>query len=65
MGKLLTTDEAAELIGWAPNTLEKKRVTGGSPPYLKLGRSVRYREEDLHDWLSARVVSSTSEPVPA
>lgn len=65
MSNLLTTEEAAKRIGWVPNTLEKKRITGDGPKFLKLGRSVRYREEDLEEWLSARVVSSTSEPVPA
>jgi predicted DNA-binding transcriptional regulator AlpA len=61
MCRLLTTEEAAERIGWVPNTLEKKRVTGAGPKYLKLGRSVRYRESDLENWLSARLIQSTSE----
>jgi predicted DNA-binding transcriptional regulator AlpA len=65
MGNLLTTHQAAERIGWAANTLEKKRVYGEGPRFLKLGRSVRYREEDLEDWIEARVVSSTSEAVAA
>jgi excisionase family DNA binding protein len=65
MGKLLTTEQVAERLGWARNTLEKQRCAGGAIPYVKLGRSVRYREEDLEEWLAARVVSSTSESVPA
>ena len=65
MGKLLTTAEGADRLGWNTNTLDKRRVSGDTPPYIKLGRCIRYREEDLEAWLAARVVNSTSEPVPA
>lgn len=65
MDRLLTTEEAAGQLGWATNTLEKKRVYGQGPRYLKLGRSVRYREEDIQEWLAARLISSTSEKAVA
>lgn len=42
------------------STLEKLRVFGGGPPYLKLGRAVRYRPADLDAWLVARLTESTS-----
>lgn len=59
------TDGAAKHTGLAVSTLEKLRVTGNGPKYVKLGRSVRYRVADLEDYLAARVVSSTSERVAA
>ena len=59
--QILTTRQAADVTGLAVPTLNKLRVYGGGPPYLKLGRSVRYRLDDIHTWLNARVVSSTSE----
>lgn len=59
------TKGAAEQLGWAPNTLEKRRVTGDGPPFVKLGRSVRYRVSDLEAYLAARVVASTSQKVGA
>jgi excisionase family DNA binding protein len=61
MGRVLTTGEAAELLGLAASTLENLRVLGGGPTYLKLGRAVRYRAEDLDGWLGTRKRRSTSE----
>jgi excisionase family DNA binding protein len=58
---ILTTREAAEATGLAVPTLNKLRVYGGGPPFLKLGRSVRYRLDDLQAWLESRLVSNTSE----
>ena len=57
----MTTQKAAAVLGLAVPTLEKMRVRGSGPRYLKLGRSVRYRYEDLEAWLADRVVLSTSE----
>ena len=39
---LLTERQAAELLGWTPDTLRLRRFRGQEPQYLKLGRSVRY-----------------------
>ena len=61
----LTTELAAPYTGLAVSTLEKLRLTGGGPNFLKLGRAVRYRICDLDAWMSARVVSSTSQQVAA
>jgi predicted DNA-binding transcriptional regulator AlpA len=59
------TEGAARHIGLAVSTLEKMRVTGEGPQFVKLGRSVRYRVADLEAYLAARVVSSTSQKVAA
>jgi predicted DNA-binding transcriptional regulator AlpA len=48
-------------LGASISTLEKWRLSGEGPPYLKLNRLVRYRRADIDDWLAARVVRSTSE----
>ena len=58
---LLTTPEAANLLGAAPITLCKWRVYGGGPSFVRCGRSVRYRVADLEDWAASRTVNSTSE----
>lgn len=60
---VMTTDGAATYTGLATSTLEKLRLTGNGPMFLKLGRSVRYRPSDLDAWLAARVVTSTSQNV--
>lgn len=59
--RTLTTREAAEYTGIATSTLEKKRVYGGGPSFTRLGRSIRYRIQDLGAYLEARVYTSTSE----
>jgi predicted DNA-binding transcriptional regulator AlpA len=61
--KVLNTAEAAIRTGLSVATLEKKRVYGTGPMFLKLGRAVRYRESDLAEWLYARLQASTSESV--
>jgi len=42
-------------------TLERLRVTGRGPIYVKTGRFVRYRETDLLAWLDRNAVGSTTE----
>ena len=57
----MTTKEAAAALGLAVATLEKLRIYGGGPHYLKLNRAVRYDRADLMAWAGARRVASTSE----
>ena len=60
--RLLNTAQAAEYTGLAKQTLHQKRISGGGPKFCKIGRSVRYRKEDLNDWIeSFRTVSSIAE----
>ncbi|RZF59076.1 DNA-binding protein [Sphingomonas populi] len=61
----LTTESASTYTGLAASTLEKMRLTGSGPQFLKLGRAVRYRVADLDAWMAARVVSSTSQSIAA
>jgi predicted DNA-binding transcriptional regulator AlpA len=58
---LLTVTQVSEIIGRSVSTLEKDRLEGGGPPYVKMGRLVRYRPADVRAWLSERVRRSTSE----
>jgi len=51
--KLLVTKQVADLLGISASTLEKARSTGigNYPPYIKVGRCVRYRLADVLAWL--------------
>jgi len=60
MVRLLTQRDAATLLRLSERTLERLRLQGGGPLYVKAGRAVRFREADLEEWIDARVVSSTS-----
>lgn len=55
--RLLTREEAAAYLGLKPQTLASwvvRRIAG--PPFIKVGRSVRYRKSDLDKWLDSQVV---------
>jgi predicted DNA-binding transcriptional regulator AlpA len=61
-GCVLRTPAAAEYLGLAVSTLEKFRLTGAGPSFVRIGvRAVGYRIEDLDAWLAERVRRSTSE----
>ncbi len=58
----LTTQEAAEFLRCSKSYLEKLRVTGGGPSYLKLsGGKVLYTIPDLIDWAERGRRRSTNE----
>jgi hypothetical protein len=46
----LTQHELAELLRLPERTLEDWRQTHAGPPYLKLGRHVRYDVQDVLAW---------------
>jgi len=60
--EILDTPSAAKHCGLSKPTLERYRLTGDGPAFLKIGRKcVRYRLEDLNAWLASRVRRSTSD----
>lgn len=48
---LLTTREAARLIGVSPKTLERWRVLGTGPRYFRFRQTVRYRRSDVEAFI--------------
>lgn len=53
---------AAAFLGLSIKTLQKRRVTGDGPIYLKISaRCVRYRRCDLIAWANSLARTSTSE----
>jgi excisionase family DNA binding protein len=58
--QLLDQREAARLLNLSIRTMERMRLQGGGPLYVKCGRSVRYRTSDIEAWIAERIVSSTS-----
>lgn len=51
---MLTTVEAAAHIGKSASWLNKTRMSGTGPVYMKLGGSVRYALPDLNAWLASQ-----------
>ncbi len=62
MERLLTQSEVAERLGTSERFLEVRRVTGGGPPFVKVGRIVRYRPAAVDAWIEQRERTSTSDP---
>lgn len=58
---LLMTSEAAEIVRLSQAHLEKLRIYGAGPRFVKLGRAIRYRRVDLQAWIEAGLIGSTSE----
>jgi Helix-turn-helix domain len=54
---LLTTEQAAKVLGTTPGTLNTWRCVKRYPlAYIKIGRSVKYRRSDLVEFCNARRV---------
>lgn len=58
---LLTERQLAALLGIGSRTPEAWRLRGGGPPYIKVGRLVRYRRADVDNWLQDQTRNSTSD----
>jgi hypothetical protein len=59
---LLTSRELATLLNCSERKLERHRLVGDGPPFLKIGASIRYPLNELEKWLADRLQRSTSEP---
>lgn len=57
----MDTDGAAAYTGLSKKTLAIMRMNGDGPEFVKLGKTVFYRKEDLDAWIADRRASSTAE----
>ena len=56
--KLLTTQQAADVMGVMPATLRGWRCAKTGPPFIKLPkRSVKYAQVDLERYIAERTVT--------
>ena len=62
MAKRLRTLAAGEYCCLSARTLEKKRLDGTGPVFMKRGKAVIYDTQDLDEWLDAGRRTSTSDP---
>ncbi|WP_039828406.1 helix-turn-helix transcriptional regulator [Nocardia testacea] len=54
--ELLTEREVAELVGTSPGTLRQDRSADRGLPYVRIGRRIRYRADDIEAYLDAHTV---------
>ena len=59
--QLLTVEETAKILRCSKSSLNKWRLTGAGPRFVRLGRSVRYRPADIVNYFAEQTRSSTSE----
>ncbi|GAA0641058.1 helix-turn-helix domain-containing protein [Brevundimonas lenta] len=57
----MNVSQAANFLGVSSSMLNKLRVFGGGPVFLKIGRRVAYDPADLASWLESRRRRSTSD----
>ncbi len=57
---LMTVREAARFLRISESCLNKWRLTGEGPPFIKLGAAVRYRRRDVEAWIDEQTRTSTS-----
>lgn len=53
LARLMTPRELSAYLGVPSATLANWRYQGYGPPFVKVGRQVRYRIDDLDRWLRA------------
>lgn len=53
---LIGEKEAAAYIGLSVKTMQARRMNHMPPAFVKMGRSVRYRLEDLDAFVAAHIV---------
>ncbi len=59
--RLLTVSEAAEFLQLSESWMNKARISGDGPRFIKMGRSVRYSLHALEEFKRANSRGSTSE----
>jgi predicted DNA-binding transcriptional regulator AlpA len=65
MPRVFTADEIASVLNISPATLAGWRCVGRGPRYIKQGRFVRYREQDVDEWLQRQFKEESSRSRPA
>ena len=58
---LLTPRETAERLRCSERKLERHRLHGDGPPFVKFGAAIRYPLNELTAWIADHMRRSTSE----
>lgn len=58
--KLISEDVLAQWLDESPNSIQKWRLTGKGPKYIKNPKLVRYRVGDVRKWIDQNSVTSTA-----
>ena len=58
---LITEQKAAKMLGCSVHKMQRDRRIGSPIPFVKIGRSVKYKESDVLEYIERQSFSSTSE----
>jgi hypothetical protein len=59
--RYFNTKQAASYLNLSHQYLEIARHKGGGPQYIKLAKAVRYRLEDLDEWMADHIQKHTAD----
>ena len=59
--RLMNQRDFAAYIGKSTAWCERARWAGQGPKFIKLGRHIRYRAEDVEAWINGNVRTSTTD----
>ena len=59
---LLKEEDAGHLLNLSVRTLQAWRIRLAGPPFVQVGRAVRYRRRDLIAWIDANTIGSGRRP---
>jgi predicted DNA-binding transcriptional regulator AlpA len=62
---LLSDIETAAILGVAPKTLPAWRHYGKGPPYVKVGKRVRYNPSKIREWLNMQIIEPSRKAAAA
>ena len=57
----LTENETAKTLNKSPRTLQRWRVDGNGPPFVRAGSGILYRPQDIEIWAAENTFTSTSQ----
>jgi predicted DNA-binding transcriptional regulator AlpA len=58
---VLNTKQAALYTGLSKSNLDKLRIYGGGPIFVKVGARVVYDKVDVDAWLASKKIANTSQ----
>jgi hypothetical protein len=58
----IRTPQAAEYLGVSKSFLDKARIYGGGPRFMRFGRAIVYSTDDLAEWARSCTVANDNAP---
>jgi len=58
---LLTVEQVAQLLSCSASNLNKWRLKGEGPSFVRVGANIRYRPADIQSFIAENMSTSTSE----